>query len=305
MKPGLGGRTRRLMTRHAIGTVVALSAGCLSAPAAGQLTVRDDRGVVTTLARSPQRIVSLLPSLTESLCALGECARLVGTDRFSNFPPAVLALPKLGGIDDAQIERIALLKPDLVLAAPSARAIERLEALGIGVVVLESKRHSDVQRTLTVLAAVVGKPHEAAPVWARIQADMQTAAARVPASMLGQRVYFEVESAPYAAGPQSFIGESVQRLGLGNIAPAELGPFPKLNPEFIVRAQPDIVIAARRNLDEMAKRPGWSALGALQRGRVCSFEPDAYEVLVRPGPRMGAAALQIADCLVALAGKPL
>jgi iron complex transport system substrate-binding protein len=286
------------------GALVVLSTMALPQSAAAQVTLRDDRGVVATLARSPQRIVSLLPSLTESLCALGECARLVGTDRFSNWPPSVQALPKLGGIDDAQIERIALLRPDLVLAAPSARAIERLEALGVVVVVLESKRHGDVQRALTLLAAAVGQPQQAVRVWNQIQAEMQAAAARVPASMRGQRVYFEVEAAPYAAGPQSFIGESLQRLGLDNIAPSDLGPFPKLNPEFVVRAQPDIIIAARRNLAEMSRRPGWPELTALQRGRVCSFEPDAYELLVRPGPRMGAAALRIADCLAALAGHP-
>lgn len=292
------------LVRRLIGALLAVSTGTLPQLAAGQVALRDDRGVITTLARSPQRIVSLLPSLTESICALGECGRLVGTDRFSNSPPAVLALPKLGGIDDAQIERIALLKPDLVLAAPSARAIERLEALGIRVLVLESKRHSDVQRTLAVLAAAVGKPQEATRVWAQIQADLRTAAAHVPASIHGQRVYFEVESAPYAAGTESFIGESLQRLGMGNIAPSELGPFPKLNPEFVVRAQPDVIMAARRNLAEMARRPGWSALAALQRGRVCGFDRDAYELLVRPGPRMGAGALLLADCLTALAGNP-
>ena len=304
MKPVSGSRTKHLLARCTIGALVVVSTFAAPQLALGQVTLRDDRGVTTTLPRSPQRIVSLLPSLTESLCALGECDRLVGTDRFSNAPASVLALPKLGGIDDAQIERIAMLKPDLVLAAPSARAIERLEALGIWVVVLESKRHSDVQRTLAVLAAAVGKPQEATRVWTRIQAEMQMAAARVPASIRGQRVYFEVESAPYAAGTESFIGESLQRLGMGNIAPSELGPFPKLNPEFVVRAQPDIIMAARRNLAEMARRPGWSALAALQRDRVCRFEPEAYELLVRPGPRMGAAALQLADCLVALAGNP-
>lgn len=304
MHPHLNRPTRPAPVRMLIvALTVVVSSLALPRLAAAQVTLRDDRGVVATLARSPQRIVSLLPSLTESLCALGECARLVGTDRFSNWPASVQALPKLGGIDDAQIERIALLKPDLVLAAPSARAIERLEALGVVVVVLESKRHADVQRTLDLLAAALGQPQRAARVWEQIQVEMQAAAARVPESMRGQRVYFEVESAPYAAGPQSFIGETLQRLGLGNIAPGELGPFPKLNPEFVVRAQPDVIVAAARNLAEMPRRPGWSALTALQRARVCGFAPEAYELLIRPGPRMGTAALRIADCLAALAGK--
>jgi iron complex transport system substrate-binding protein len=129
---------------------------------------------------------------------------------------------------------------------------------------------------------------------------MGQAAARVPALLRGKKVYFEVESSPYAAGTASFIGETLSRLRMDNIVPAALGPFPKLSPEFVVRAQPDIVIAEERYLRGMAQRPGWSALRALQTQQVCAFATTTYEVLVRPGPRMGEAALQIADCLAAL-----
>ena len=216
-------------------------------------------------AAPPQRIVSLVPGLTESLCALGACARLVGTDRYSNWPPEVQALPKLGGLDDAQVERIAALKPDLVLAAPSARATQ---------------------------------------AWTAIEAQMAAAAARVPPAQRGRSVYFEVEASPYAAGPTSFIGQTLQRLGLHNIVPAELGPFPKLSPEFVVRARPQIVIAEVRNVRDMAGRPGWGALPALQQRQVCAFAAERYDVLVRPGPRMGEAALQLADCLAGLDKEP-
>ena len=126
----------------------------------------------------------------------------------------------------------------------------------------------------------------------------------VPAGLRGQRVYFEVDSSPYGAGVGSFIGETLQRLGLGNILPPELGPFPKLNPEFVVRAQPDVVIAVQRNLQDMADRPGWSQLKALQARRTCGFDPVRYEVLIRPGPRLGEAASVLADCLVALERQP-
>ena len=269
-------------------------------PSLAQTTLRDDRGATLTLAATPQRIVSLLPSLTESVCALGGCARLVATDSFSNSPASVLALPKVGGMDDAQIERIVALKPDLVLAAPSARATDRLEALGLKVLVLESKSHADVRRTLGTLAQVLGAPADAPAIWARIERQIDDAAARVPRALHGQRVYFEVESMPYAAGATSFIGETLTRLGLANVVPAALGPFPKLNPEFVVRAQPDIVIAVQRNLNDMPRRPGWSALRALQNGRSCGFESERYELLIRPGPRMGEAAGLLADCLAAL-----
>ena len=262
-----------------------------------QAALRDDRGSTLAMAAPPQRIVSLLPSLTESVCALGACARLVGTDRFSNWPASVLALPKLGGLDDAQIERIVALRPDVVLLSTSARVTDRLEALGVKVLVLESRDHADVKRSLDTLAQLLGTPAEAARVWAAIERETRAAVARVPASLRGQRVYFEVDAAPYAAGPSSFIGETIALLGLTNALPPELGPFPKLNPEYVVRLQPDVVMAVRANLVDMPRRPGWASLRALQDGRSCGFASERYELLVRPGPRMGEAAGVIADCL--------
>lgn len=268
--------------------------------ALAQTMLHDDRGQAASFAAPPARIVSLVPSLTESVCALGACARLVGTDRYSNWPKDVVALPKLGGLDDAQVERIAALKPDLVLAAPSARAVERLEAVGLKVIVLHSRSHQDVKRSLQLLAMLLGDAPRAASLWRSIEQQMGEAAARVPPPWRGRSVYFEVESSPYAAGPSSFIGETLQRLGLQNIVPAALGPFPKLSPEFVVRAQPDIVIAEARNLRDMAQRPGWTSMRALQQRQLCAFPSARYEVLVRPGPRMGEAALQLADCLAGL-----
>ena len=268
--------------------------------AALPIVVQDDRGNTLRFAVAPRRIVSLLPSLTESLCALGGCDRLVGTDRYSNSPSSVIQLPKLGGIEDANLERIVALKPDAVLAAPSTRVVERLESLGLKVVLLESKSHADVQRSLTVLAAMLGTPAAAAPLWSAIQQQVDQAAGRIPVTLRGLSVYFEVDTTPYAAGEGSFIGETLKRLGLANAVPAALGPFPQLNPEFVVRTQPEIIMAAQRDLDEMPRRPGWAKLNALRDRRICGFSHERYEVLVRPGPRLGEAAQLLADCLLAL-----
>ncbi len=278
----------------------ALLAIGLRVAVAAPIELQDDRGIALAFDAPPARIVSLLPSLTESVCALGGCARLVGVDRYSNWPREVQALPRLGGLEDAQIERVVALKPDLVLAAPSARVTQRLEALGLKVAVLESQTHADVQRTLALLAQLLGRPDEAPRLWAAIEQDLQRAAERVPPALRGQRVYFEVASAPYAAGAASFIGQTLARLGLANAVPPELGPFPKLNPEYVVRVQPDIIMAVQRELAEMPRRPGWRHLRALQARRTCGFTTERYEVLVRPGPRLGEAALQLADCLAAL-----
>ena len=286
--------------KHLFARIAALAMLLWPLVALAQTTLQDGRGASLVLPAPPQRIVSLLPSLTESVCALGACARLVGTDRFSNSPTSVIDLPKLGGIDDAQIERIVALRPDVVLLSTSARVIDRLESLGLKVLVLEARDHADVKRSLTLLAQMLGTPAEAERVWSAIERDTRTAAERVPAALRGQRVYFEVDATPYAAGAGSFIGETLARLGMANAVPAELGPFPKLNPEYVVRLQPDIVMANERNLADMPKRPGWSTLRALKNGRSCGFALDRYELLIRPGPRMGEAALALADCLVAI-----
>jgi iron complex transport system substrate-binding protein len=258
----------------------------------------------TAAAAPPQRIVSLVPGLTESVCALGACALLVGTDRYSNWPAEVKALPKLGGLDDAQVERIAALKPDLVLAAPSARAAERLRSLGLRVVVMHTRSHQDVMHNLQRLGELLEEPARGAAAWAAIEGQMAAAAARVPAGLQGRSVYFEVDATPYAAGQGSFIGQTLQRLGLNNIVPASLGPFPKLSPEFVVRTQPQLIMAETRVLQGMATRPGWPELAALRHKQVCAFSGERYDLVVRAGPRMGAAALQIADCLAGLRMEP-
>ena len=291
-------------------SLIALASFCViattnptSAHTPAPISLNDDRGATLTFASTPRRIISLLPSATESVCALGACKRLVGTDQFSNSPPDVVALPKLGGLDDAQIERIVSLKPDVVLASKSARVVERLESLGIKVVVLQSDSHGDVKRSLLLLAKMLNAPDEATRVWREIDRDITRAASRVPAALRGKKVYFEVGAEPYAAGPNSFIGETLTRLRMGNIVAIELGPFPKLNPEFIVRARPDIIIAVEREVKSMAGRPGWQHLAALN-GRSCGFATERYELLIRPGPRMGEAALAIADCLAGLRVQP-
>lgn len=289
--------------RHGL-LVALLLLACIDTLPAAPVTVTDDRGRRATFPQPPVRIVSLLPSITESVCGLGACDRLVGVDRFSNWPERVRALPKLGGLDDAQVERIVALKPDVVLAGKSARVTDRLEALGLTVVLVESQSHAGVKRSLGTIAQLLGTPAEADRVWSGIERDFATAAARVPADVRGRKVYFEVASAPYAAGASSFIGETLTRLGMGNLVPAELGPFPRLNPEYVVRGDPDIVIASQRELAAMPARPGWDRIGALRRGRVCGFDTEHYEVLIRPGPRLGEAALALAACLAALPEAP-
>ena len=270
--------------------------GAMAALPAHALQLTDDRGVVVTFAQPPQRIVSLLPSLTETVCELGQCQRLVGVDRYSNFPASVRALPQMGGGLDPSIEAIVALKPDVVLMATSARASERLQALGVKVVALEPKTHADVRRVLEKVGQLLGVD-DAQRVWRVIDAGVMAAAQSVPAAARGTRVYFEVNSAPYAAGEASFIGETLSRLGARNIVPVSLGPFPQLNPEYVVRANPDLIMVGDSNYIGLEQRPGWSGMRALRERRLCVFTPEDSDMLVRPGPRMAEGARIMARCL--------
>ncbi|MBV8034675.1 ABC transporter substrate-binding protein [Roseateles sp.] len=258
--------------------------------------IKDDLGYTTTVPAPPQRIVSLLPSLTETVCELGACARLVGVDRYSNFPAQVNALPKLGGMDDTNVELIAALKPDVVFVAVSSRVAERLRALGMKVIALEPRSYRDVQRVLGTIGTVLGVP-DAQRVWRYIEAGVNAAAASVPAKARGLRVYYEVAPGIYAAGTVSFMGETLTRLGAGNIIPPELGPFPKINPEYVVKANPALIMVGARGAQGLTERPGWAQIDAVRRGRICVFKPEEGDILARPGPRMAEAAQIMARCL--------
>jgi iron complex transport system substrate-binding protein len=268
------------------------------AHAGSAIQVSDDRGVVVSLSAPPQRIVTLLPSLTETVCELGACARIVGTDRYSNFPAAIAKVSKTGGLDDANVELIAALKPDLVLLALSSRVTERLEALGIKVVALEPRTYADVQRVAGKVAQALGLGTDAGErLWRGMEAQVNAAASAVPARARGLSVYYEVDSAPYAAGESSFIGQTLSRLGVVNIVPAKLGPFPKLNPEYVVRADPQVIMVSAKSALSLPARPGWNRIRAVKNRQLCAFTAEQGDVLSRPGPRMGEAARIMAACL--------
>lgn len=262
------------------------------------IDIADDKGVIVHFSESPKRIVSMLPSITESVCILGKCDLLVGIDRYSNSPPSVLKLPQLGGGLDPNIEAILSLKPDLVLVGSASRASDRLRSLGLTVFSLEAKTYADVQRVLEKLSTILGVSNdEANNIWMQMNKDISSIAASLPKASSKVRVYFEVNRAPFAAGPGSFIGETLERLGVENIIPASLGPFPKINPEFVVRANPDVIMVGDRNYLGMVDRPGWSDLKAIKEGRICVFNEQESDVIVRPGPRIPEAAKVIARCL--------
>ncbi len=264
--------------------------------------VVDDRGIAVELARPPQRIVVMLPSLTEVICEMGACDRLVAVDDFSNWPAQVRKLPHVGGLEDANIEMIVALKPDVVLLASSSRAVGRLEGLGVKVLTLEPKNLADLRRVWMQVALLLGV-HDGLARWQRLDAEVDAQASRLPVALRGTQVYIEVDSGPYAASEASFIGEVLTRVGAANVVPGQLGPFPKLNGEFVVQADPQVILISNHASPPISSRAGWDRIRAVRDGRVCLYDRSEGDALVRPGPRMAHAAKIMVDCLQRRPGK--
>jgi iron complex transport system substrate-binding protein len=285
-----------------------LCGACLAAPpdetaastlAPRDIVVRDDSGREVRFAHPAQRVVTLLPSLTETVCALGACARLVATDRYSDFPAEVRALPKAGGLDDAQVEEIVRLRPDVVLLSLSQRIAGRLQELGVQSVALDTQTFAHIAHSVALIGQVLGLPERAAALNEEIDRNVHAVSetARAHRHGPGPSVYVEVDRAPYAAGAGSFIGEMLARLGARNIVTPDLGPFPRLNPEYVVRHDPDVLIVTEEELPNFAERPGWDQIRAVKEQRVCSFPPEVRYMIERPGPRVADGMRALEACL--------
>ena len=279
---------------------ISMAQNAATAQATAPYTLTDDRGRVVVIDKAPQRIITLLPSLGEIVCELQACDRLVGVDRYSNWPDRVKSLPQLGGIDDTQLEALIKLKPDLVLLARSARVTQRLESMGIKVVALEPQNQEDMRRVIQLIAGALHLPQpqdRAHALWQSIQNKLEAAALRVPAKAKGMRIYFEAGSGYFAAGEASYIGETLKRLGLVNVVTPAMGAFPQVNPEFVVKANPQIIFMGERTATDLKSRPGWQRMEAIAQQRICAFPPAQADIIVRSGPRIPEAADLMVACL--------
>jgi iron complex transport system substrate-binding protein len=246
---------------------------------------------------TPRRIVSLMPALTEAVCLLGACELLVATDRHSDWPATIQKLPKLGALDDTSLEAVIALKPDLILTHPGGRLNERLKALGYQVLELRSDNLQDIRHALLEIERQLKltKPARAAKLWEETQLALQ-AQAKVLALNGKTKVYIEVDSALYAAGPSSYLGELLTMLGAQNIVASTLGAFPKLAPEFVLSQQPELIMQMHSG-PSLTQRPGWHTLTAIKQGRLCQWPTEQLNILVRPGPRVAEASSLMAACL--------
>lgn len=243
-----------------------------------------------------QRVISLLPSATEAVCALGACDRLVGIDDFSLDPTSIQHLPRLGKTWQPNIEAILQLQPDLVLVGRTPTVIQKLQALGLHVQEVDALTIKDVHQSLHQLDSLLGtdKANKVIDAMHRKMFAVQLEAQQLPK----QKVYLEVDAAMYTAAASSFMGELLQALGVQNIAASFNSAFPRLSPEYVVQAAPDLIIQTySHGASDIYQRPGWEKVPALAYQRVCPLTAEERRITTRPGPRMAEAAEIFLRCL--------
>jgi len=264
-----------------------------AAAAAFPSTVTDFQNRSVTVPKRPERIVSIGPSITEFLFALGAGPRVVGADDFSDEPAAAKQVEKVGGIK-VNFEKVVSLEPDLVLSVKfSDGTIEKLAGAGLLVLVVDPQTAGDVARTAILLGRVVGSDGEA---MARdIQKRVDDVRSKTSSATTKPRIYHEIDASDptkiFTVGPGSYIQDLIEIAGGQNIAARATSAYPQLSAEEILRSDPEIIVLAAADYsakpDQVAARAGWSAISAVKNNRIVTIAPN---LINRPGPRVGEAA---------------
>ncbi len=276
-----------------LGACLSLLSSC-----AWAFVIVDDQGDRVEFSTPVERVVSLEPALSEMICALQRCGLLVGVDRYSNWPKSLKNLPSVGGGIDPNVEQIYRLKPQVILSSRSALMKQKLGFLGVKVLEFDMTRLQDIHRMMLTLAPLLGVPvSQAQEAWDQVEQGMAREASRVTPRARGARVYFEVSSDFYAASQSSYLGEIMDQLGLKNVLSGDWGPFPRLNPEFIVAQNPQLIILGHQAGGELSLRSAWQHMDAVKNERVCQFNTEQFDVLSRPGPRVVLAMQFMVQCI--------
>ncbi|MBU3690000.1 MAG: ABC transporter substrate-binding protein [Acidimicrobiales bacterium mtb01] len=254
-----------------------------------------DATVAATEAPStevPQRIVSLSPTHTEMLFALGAAEQVVAVDSLSNYPPEAAAVLTNLSAFEPNVEAIAEYEPDLVIIADDSMGImAQLEAIDIPVWIgLPPASIDDVYAQIVELAAAIGRSDRAEEVVGLMRSAVETILAQAPMLDEPLSYYHELDDTYYSVTSNTFVGSLYELFGLRNIADASEGTsdYPQLSAEFIVSQDPDLVFLADTKCcgvtpETVAARPGWESLGAVVNGNVIAMDDDLAS---RWGPRI-------------------
>lgn len=253
-------------------------------------TFVDDAGRKLYVAKSPTRIVSLAPSITEMLFSLGLEEQIVGVTDFCDFPSAARSKPKVG-YSNPNVETLAALQPDLVLAPKEflrADVLAKLEQLKIPTFILEAKRLEDIPLHIQTLGRIVERAPEAGVV-VRAMRERMAEIRRAVEGLTPKRVLYVLNSQPLiTVGPGSFIHQMIGLAGGVNIASQAGAPYPRLSMETVLQEDPEVLVFPAGTAEsipssEQQQWQRWTSLSAIRHQRIREVSSN---LLNRPGPRI-------------------
>ena len=273
----------------------AAGANPTATPTHGPLTLSDSLGRSVTLTKPAQKVVSLAPSNTEILYAIGAEEQVIGRDEFSDYPEAAKALPSVGGsMGQYSLEQIVALEPDLVLASEinTPEQVKALEDLGLTVYYLGNPTTlEEMYANLATVGRLTGRDGEAGTLAEALQVRVAEVDRKLATVADRPSVFYEIDASdpnkPYTAGPGTFIDLLISRAGGVNVAASTGSQYPQLSLEQLVVSNPAIILlgdsAYGVTAEALAARPGWEALAAVQEGKIFPFDDN---LISRPGPRL-------------------
>jgi iron complex transport system substrate-binding protein len=259
------------------------------APASASVSVIDDTGRTIELAHPARRIVSLAPHVTEMIFAAGAGERLVGTVRFSDFPPAAKRVPRVGGYAGFDLEAILALRPDLVIGWPSGNPgaqLDKLKEVGVPVYLSDPRHVDDVAATIERLGVLAGTSAAALREAAALRAGFARLRARHREKKV-VRVFYEVWDDPlYTVNGEHIISDVIRLCGGRNVFADLPSLAPHVDVEAVLNADPDVIVAsgmAGERPEWLDRWRKWPQLSAVQHHRLYVIHPD---IIQRASPRL-------------------
>lgn len=283
----------RLRSAAALAVLVLVLAG----PVRGAFpqTFTDALGRSVTLLAAPRRIISLAPSVTEILFAVGLDSRIVGISTADDYPPdKVRSKPRVGGVQ-LDVERIVGLRPDLILGIPSLQAaqLRRLIQMGLPVVAVDANSIAETYAQIEMIGRITGRSDSAHGV-VRMMQQREAGVSAAVRNRQSPRVYIEIWGEPLiAAGGHTFIDDVVRRGGGTNIF-ADLRGWPQVSEEAVIRRGPEVILLTYPGREQVISRRGWQNVPAVRSSRIAVVSPA---LVSRPGPRIVDGLIQVAHLL--------
>lgn len=284
---------RRTYLALLIIVVIAAATACAGVQS-GPGTITDDAGREIHLNSTPTRIVSHVPSITETIFALGLGDKLVADSDYCDYPEAAKTKPKIGGYFTPNIEEIVAMKPDLVLTDGHVpELITKLDSLGIPIAVIDPKDINGVLKDIELLGNITGSQKKAAEIISNFEERVDAVMYKVVPLCSLPSVFYVFDATdttkPWTAGPGSFVDSLINMAGGHNVAASASDPWIQFNMEELVNSNPDIILVdsshgtAAISPDQIKELPGWQGLKAVKENHIYTIDGDLVN---RSGPRL-------------------